>query len=80
MYVCAAKRYYFIFTGISVNLEDLQDPLAIPLTPAQLAQRNIVINLGKQLETDHSLQNLISRILQTNAFINSGAQTSGGAG
>jgi len=63
-YVCAAKRYYEYFTGISVDLGDLGDPTyGKQLTTEAMTQRNRVINLGVQLMGHQDTRQLIQDIL-----------------
>jgi hypothetical protein len=67
-YVCAAKRYYGFMTGITVPLDDIHSPDAVPLTADQIKQRDFVIALGKKLKQDQSLPNLIYRIVESDGF------------
>jgi hypothetical protein len=71
-YVCAAKRYYQFLTGVSVNVEDIGAPGASQPTSAQMTQRDLVISLGRKLKQDQSVQNLIYRIIDSDAFKNIG--------
>ncbi len=64
-YICAAKRYYAHFTGISVDTSDIYDPNHLALSAEAMAHRNEVINLGKSLRQHNSLRKLISDILNT---------------
>ncbi len=64
-YICAAKRYYAHFTGISVDTSDIYDPKHVGLSAQAVAHRNEVIKLGKSLRQHNSLRTLISDILRT---------------
>ncbi len=64
-YICAAKRYYSHFTGISVDTSDIYDPKHLELSADAMAHRNEVINLGKSLRQHNSLRKLISDILNS---------------
>ncbi len=72
IYVCAAKRYYQYFTGIDVPLSDIGDPANAPLSAGELAHRNQVITLGRNLRTHQSLRLLIEEILNLPAYRDSG--------
>jgi hypothetical protein len=63
IYVCAAKRYFEYFTGISVNLQDPGDPELNPLSAADLHYKNQVVQLGRSLRSNNSLRSLIQSIL-----------------
>ena len=63
IYVCAAKRYFEYFTGISVDLRDLGDPDSANMSQADLHYRNKVIQLGQQLRSTNSLRSLIQSII-----------------
>lgn len=65
MYVCAAKRYYEYFTGISVNVDDIADPgNTANLNATAVTHRNLVIGLGKRLKTHQNPLKLIEEILK----------------
>ncbi len=73
-YACVASKYYKYFTGISVNLENLEvraqaNPTAASLNPDQIYHRNQVIALGQNLKTSKSLKSLILEIINSQAFI-----------
>jgi hypothetical protein len=73
-YACVASKYYKYFTGISVNLENLEvraqaNPTAASLNTDQLYHRNQVIALGQSLKTSTSLKSLILEIINSQAFI-----------
>ncbi len=64
-YVCLASRYYKYFTGISVTLADLTDPVApITLTPRAAQHRSTIIQLGLQLKSHQSLRRTIEEIIK----------------
>ncbi|MCB0363633.1 MAG: hypothetical protein KDD35_12980, partial [Bdellovibrionales bacterium] len=64
LYVCAAKRYYNMMTGISVSLSDINDPFnPIGLSEEDLFHRNQVIDLGLKLKKHQSLRELIRQII-----------------
>ncbi len=66
-YICAAKRYFEYFTGISANITDVKDP-ANPnfpqLSSHQQKYRDVVVNLGKSLKTHKNLKLLIKDIIE----------------
>jgi hypothetical protein len=68
VYVCAAKRYFEYFTGISVNLQDIGDPELPVLSAADLQYRNQVIELGRGLKSTNSLRSLIQNILSSPTY------------
>jgi hypothetical protein len=63
IYVCAAKRYFEYFTGISVNLQDPGDTELTPLSAADIHYKNQVVQLGRSLRSNNSLRSLIQSIL-----------------
>lgn len=68
-YVCAAKRYYHYFTGVDVNIGDVDDPAAgIFLTARDEFHRNRVISLGLQLKQSQSARSLIESILRMGSY------------
>ncbi len=60
MYLCAAQRYFQHFTGIAANIGDV-DPST--LSSGDVAARNTVITLGKNLRTTNDLRQLVKDIL-----------------
>lgn len=68
-YSCAAKRYYRYFTGIDVDIGDVDDPSAgIFLSPRDIFHRNRVLQLGADLRTSRSTRDLIERILRLPSY------------
>lgn len=68
-YVCTAKKYFEFFTGISVNLQDISDPLRpIQLGTRDKYYRDFVINLGLSLKQHQKLQNLIQDIISSEIY------------
>lgn len=63
-YICAAKRYYEYFTGITVDTGDLGDASHPALSPINLQHRQEVIQLGLDLKNHQSLRTLIEKILR----------------
>lgn len=68
LYVCAASRYFWYFTGIRVNLQDIQDPDQQPLSSQDLDYRNQVIQMGLNLKQHQSLKNLIREIFSSSTY------------
>ena len=68
LYVCAASRYYQLFTGIKVNLQDIGDPAKPALSATDLTFRNEVIRLGLALKNHQSLRQLIADILKLDTY------------
>ncbi len=65
-YVCAAKRYYGLLTGIDVSLNDIKQIEEVqPLTPVEKFHRDLVIKLGHELKEDQSLKKLIFSIMKS---------------
>jgi hypothetical protein len=71
-YVCSAKKYYKIFTGIDVSLIDSGDINYIPLSPEHQLHRNKVIALGLKLKTNQKIKDIIQEIIETNDFVRPG--------
>ena len=66
MYICAAKRYYEYFTGISVDTGDIKDPLyPNKLTADDTKHRNFIIQLGKNFKSHQNPRTLIKAILES---------------
>ncbi|MEQ1876147.1 MAG: hypothetical protein ABL958_05840 [Bdellovibrionia bacterium] len=72
LYACAAKKYYFYFTGAQVSLQDIGDATKPELNSADIKRRDFVIDLGQKLKTDQSLKNLMRAIFESAAFQDSG--------
>ena len=68
LYVCAASRYYQLFTGIRVSLQDPGDTSKTALTASDTAYRNEVITLGKALKKHQSLRKLVTDILALDRY------------
>ncbi len=62
-YICAAKRYYEYFTGVTVTIGDIGDPAAPALSAGELNRRNILIDLGLKLKTHDNPRQLIKDIM-----------------
>lgn len=63
-YICAAKRYYEYFTGISANVDDVSDPdYPMQLSNEDKQHRAEVIRLGKELKTHQNLKETIKSIM-----------------
>lgn len=69
LYVCAAKRYYRLLTGVNVSLSDIGDINTPAFTTGQKYQRDKVINYGIELKQHQSIRTLIKRIIESEAFI-----------
>jgi hypothetical protein len=77
-YATAAKRHYEFLTGIAANLDDLTDPDAVSLSPAELNIRNRVIELGIALKSHQSIPTLIRSILALPEYLEQSAAKAGG--
>jgi hypothetical protein len=75
-YVCAASRYFELFTGLRVNLQDLGDKSSQKLDAANLAYRKRVIGLGLELKKHNSVLKLIREILKTDFYKTAGMRQS----
>ena len=71
-YVCSAKKYYKILTGIDVSLIDSGDLNYIPLNPEHQLHRNKVVALGLKLKTNQKIKDIIQEIIETNDFVRPG--------
>lgn len=79
-YICAAKRYYQYFTGISAEIGDISDPdFTKTLSAGDLAHRQTVIELGKKLRTHQKLRQLIEDILKLPSYKASDFGVKGGS-
>lgn len=65
LYICAAKRYYEYFTGVSVFNGDISDPNGPKPNATAVNHRNYVIQLGKTLRQHNNLRLLITDILNS---------------
>lgn len=64
-YICAAKRYFHYFTGISAETGDIQDPnFDRSLSSSDKAVRDLVIELGKKLRISQNPRALIEEIMK----------------
>lgn len=64
VYMCVAKRYYQHFTGIGVDLSDINDPLTpVELTPEQLRHRKVVVGLGTRFKKHKDVRRVIKDIM-----------------
>lgn len=71
-YICAAKRYYKYFTGLDANIGDPGDPAAPILSEQDKLVRATVVDLGLKLKQSNNLRMLVSEILNSPAFKDSG--------
>lgn len=71
-YVCSAKKYYKLLTGIDVSLIDSGDINYIPLSSEHLAHRNKVVALGLKLKANQKIKDIIQEIIETNDFVRPG--------
>lgn len=71
-YTCAAKRYFEFLTGINVPLYDRKDPrnaeLNRSLSLEHIEDRDFVENLGKELQRNQSLKEVIKLILKSKYY------------
>lgn len=71
-YTCAAKRYFEFLTGINVPLYDRKDPrnaeLNRSLSLEHIEDRDFVENLGKELQRNQSLKEVIKMILKSKYY------------
>jgi hypothetical protein len=68
VYACAASRYFEFLTGVKVNLNDPKQ-FKSELSDKELEYRNYVIYLGEKLYKEQSLKKLVTRIIQSPAFL-----------
>jgi hypothetical protein len=65
VYVCAAKRYFYYFTGIDVEVGDIGDPQnPITLDPYEAELREAIIQMGKSLKDHQDPRKTIRSILE----------------
>jgi hypothetical protein len=70
-YMCAASRYFKFFTGIEVNLLDIEDPRnGAEISDGDLHYRQVVEQLAMALKNDpnKNLQSLIRAIFASNLY------------
>ncbi len=67
-YACFAKRYYFYFTGINVELGDPGDITYPQLNVAEAYHRAKVIEYGNRLKTSKSLPQLVFDIMGSEEY------------
>jgi hypothetical protein len=77
MYHCMAKRYYQYFTGIKADIGDISDPDHAFLSAEEVAVRNIVINLGKDLKKHKNPRFTIESILRRPEYKKSNSNIGG---
>ena len=77
MFVCMAKRYYKFFTGIDVDVGDIGDPNHVYLTAEEVAVRDIVIDLGRDLKKHKNPRLLIEDILRRPEYKKSNSNVGG---
>ena len=77
-YATAAKWHYEFLTGIAANLDDITDPDAVSLSPADLNIRNRIIELGIALKNHQSIPKLIRSILALPEYLDQSAAKAGG--
>lgn len=68
LYVCAAKQYFYFFTGIQVSLQDVGDPAMSALSEADTHYRNQVIALGLALKENQNLKTLVHSIFESSLY------------
>jgi hypothetical protein len=68
LYVCAAKKYFEYFTGLSVSLQDTGNPTSSILSQADQYYRDEVIKLGLSLKAHGSLKTLVQEILSLDLY------------
>lgn len=69
LYVCAAKRYYQMLTGIDVSLADIGDMNTPEFSKGELIQREKIIQMGLELKSHQSVRELIKKIISSKTFI-----------
>jgi hypothetical protein len=72
LYVCAAARYFELFTGLRVSLQDLGDPNNQKLSAGDVFYRELVIKMGRDLKGSQNLQALIKEIMETDFYKQAG--------
>lgn len=69
VYICMASRYYKYFTGIKTFVGDIGDAsLGLELTAQDIKQRNLVIQLGKNLKNHKDPRRLIEEIIKLPSY------------
>lgn len=69
LYACAAKRYYKFFTGINVDLTDLEASANAKLGPGEKLYRDRIIQWGLDLKKDQNVRELIRKIIGSASFV-----------
>ncbi len=81
-YSCAAKNYFYYFTGNTVSLYDMGNPanssLNKAMTPAHFAQRDFVHRLGQAFKSHQSQVQLIKDIMRSPYFQSNDFTVQGG--
>jgi hypothetical protein len=68
LYICAAKRYFYFFTGIDIPLFDTFDLNTPTLGQVDQVYQQQIITWGKQLKADQNLKNLFKNILSSKIY------------
>ncbi len=68
LYVCAASRYFELFTGLRVSLQDLGDPNNPKLSAGDLYYRDLVIRLGREFKEHQNVMTLVKDIIETDFY------------
>lgn len=67
-YVCLAKRYYRYFTGIDTDIGDLGDPDHGMMSEDDKVHRQVVIDLGLDLQKHQDLRLLLRDIIRSKHY------------
>ncbi len=71
-YVCAASRYFELFTGLRVSLQDLGDTNNPQLSAADHYYRELVIDVGLRFKQHQSIVTMISDIIDSDFYKRAG--------
>lgn len=72
-YRCTAKRYYYMFTGVDVNLFDRRDPvneaLNLQMDERAVERRNLIQSMADELRKTQSIANMLKVILRSPTYL-----------
>lgn len=68
-YICGAKKYYKLLTGVDVRLPDAGNLTSVPLNPQEKIHHQKVVSLGLQLKNHQNVKSLIKSIIASPDFL-----------
>lgn len=72
-YRCTAKRYFYMFTGVDVNLFDRRDPvneaLNLQMDERAVQRRDLIQSMADELRKTQSIPNMLKVILRSPTYL-----------